>query len=340
MLLVDDEKIIREGIEAMLPLQKMGISLTNSCANAFDALNSMEDDMPDILITDVKMPKMDGLELIERALKLNPLLQCIVLSGYDEFAFAQKAIKMGVREYLLKPCAKEEMIESLQRLCNEIQKMRKCASGNVNDRAQRVAELSSELAALVPDEKSRRILPHQILSLVQATKEEVLLREAYTHLIAHQESQAERGFAAIQKTYEPGCDWVNCIAQGLTLMQERSGQYRGFVSKMCAYIQAHFGDENLSLQYLADHVVHMRADYIGREFARDTGMKLSAYLLQVRMERAKALLAGSAEEQRIYEVAEEVGLGHNPQYFSLLFRKYTGMTPKEYGKNQTENHKI
>ena len=74
LLLVDDESIIRESLETMLPLGTLGIRLTSSCGNAFDALNSMQNDMPDILITDIKMPGMDGLELIERAQMLTPQL--------------------------------------------------------------------------------------------------------------------------------------------------------------------------------------------------------------------------------------------------------------------------
>ena len=86
----------------------------------------------------------------------------------------------------------------------------------------------------------------------------------------------------------------------------------------------------------------MNADYIGKEFARAEGLKVSGYLTQVRMERAKKLLLAQ-KEPLIYEIAEQVGLGHNPQYFSQLFRKYTGMTPKEYilraenGKTSPEN---
>lgn len=339
LLLVDDERIIREGIEAMLPLERLGICLTGSCANAFDALDSMADDLPDILVTDVKMPRMDGLALIERALTLNPALQCVVLSGFDEFAFAQKAIKMGVREYLLKPCTKEEMAQSLDRLCREIKAARQRASDCLDDRAARTAELAAGLAALVPDERTRAISPDQVRALARATGEEPLLREAYTYLVTHQEAQAERGFAALQQAYDRGGEWAETIAQGLSRMQARPGQHRGFVNAMCAYIHEHYRDENLSLQYLADHVVHMRADYIGREFARDTGMKISAYLLRVRMEKAKTLLAAGTDEPHIYEVAEAVGLGHNPQYFSTLFRKYTGLNPKDYGRNQTKNNK-
>ena len=83
------------------------------------------------------------------------------------------------------------------------------------------------------------------------------------------------------------------------------------------------------MQYLADHVVYMNADYIGREFTRAMGRKFSSYLLEVRMEHAKMLMA-TQPGLHSYEIAERVGLGNNPHYFSQVFRKYTGMPPKDY----------
>lgn len=104
---------------------------------------------------------------------------------------------------------------------------------------------------------------------------------------------------------------------------------------MLAYMNAHYADEALSLQYIADNVVYMNADYIGREFTRTVGQKFSSQLLSIRMEHAK-LLIRSDPSLHSYEIAEKVGLGENPHYFSQLFRKYTGMTPKDYRKQLDE----
>ncbi len=338
LLLADDERIIREGVEAMIPFDRLGLTLTASCANAFDALDSMADDMPDVLITDVKMPRMDGLALIERALKLNPALECVVLSGFDEFDFARRAIKMGVREYLLKPCSRQELVESLERITADVRARRQRSSDALADRQARIEDLAGRLSLLAAEAGEHPVQMEQVQALARATGEELLLREAFTSLVARHEIQAARGFAAIQRLYGEE-NWAAVIAQGLSGAQFHSGQRRSFVNAMCEYIRTHYQDEELSLQFLADHVIHMRADYIGQEFARDTGRKLSAYLKEVRMEKAKALLASCTEEPRIYEIAEAVGLGHNPQYFSTLFRKYTGMNPSEYVCNLTKNTK-
>lgn len=159
-----------------------------------------------------------------------------------------------------------------------------------------------------------------------------MLRDAYVYLIVHSSAGSaapEWGLGAIQQAYVPEEALDGHVAEGLTRMLAGQGSRRAFVEQMCAYIHAHFDNPELSLQYLADRVVHMNADYIGKVFAHDMGMKLSAYLLRVRMERAKSLIA-APEESPVYQVAEQVGMANNPQYFSQLFRKYTGVTPKEY----------
>ena len=115
LLLVDDEPIIREGLEQMIDWEKLDLKLTASCANAITALDSMMDDMPDILLTDIRLPGMSGLELVSRAVALHPMLQTIVLSGYDTFQYAQQALKYGVIEYLLKPCNQQELENALAR---------------------------------------------------------------------------------------------------------------------------------------------------------------------------------------------------------------------------------
>lgn len=124
LLLVDDEQIIREGIERMIDWNRLNITLTASCPNAIAALDSMTDDMPDILLTDIRMPGMDGLELVERAVSLHPMLQTIILSGYDTFQYAQQAVKSGVMEYLLKPCSKADLENALERACRAIDRER------------------------------------------------------------------------------------------------------------------------------------------------------------------------------------------------------------------------
>ena len=103
------------------------------------------------------------------------------------------------------------------------------------------------------------------------------------------------------------------------------------IKKIIEYIKGHIADANLSLKWIANEVLYMNVGYLSKLFIRETGEKFSHYLMRVRMEKAKELIEKD-DEELVYEVAERVGFGNNPQYFSQLFKKYTGYTPTEYKK--------
>lgn len=107
--------------------------------------------------------------------------------------------------------------------------------------------------------------------------------------------------------------------------------YKPFIEKMLAYMEEHLSDPNLSLKWLSTNYLYMNVDYVSKQFSKQTGEKFSNYLNQLRINKAKSLLIG-VDTEKIYTIAEAVGCGNNPQYFSQLFKKYTGMTPTEYMK--------
>ena len=119
LIFVDDECGMLDIIRNILPWKEMNIRVIGLCDNAVSALQLMLDEPVDILVTDIKMPVMDGLELIKRTKEMYPYVECIILSGYEEFELARAAIERGVRSYLLKPCLKEELEEKIK-LCVSI----------------------------------------------------------------------------------------------------------------------------------------------------------------------------------------------------------------------------
>ncbi len=108
-------------------------------------------------------------------------------------------------------------------------------------------------------------------------------------------------------------------------------QYKDFIEKTLKYIDKHLSDSNLSLKWIAENYLYMNVDYLSKQFVKQTGYKFSHYLTSKRIEKAKQLLLESSTE-KIYIIAEQVGCGNNPQYFSQIFKKYTGITPTEYIK--------
>ncbi|MDO5377524.1 MAG: response regulator [Clostridia bacterium] len=178
LLLVDDEQIIREGIEKMVDWAGLHIVLTASCSNAIAALDSMTDNLPDILLTDIRMPGMDGLELAERAAALHPMLQTIILSGYDTFEYAQQAVKRGVQEYLLKPCSQSELTEAIRRACRAVDRRRQHVLYLSGERSERVRTLVAAFESLLKAPLDAQQLEHQVHELSKTAEDPSLLREA------------------------------------------------------------------------------------------------------------------------------------------------------------------
>ena len=113
LMIVDDEETIRTAISKMIDFNSLGYEVIATAKNGMEAFDIICDSYPDVVITDIKMPILNGLELIERANNLDVGIEYIILSGYGEFEFAKQAMKFGVHHFLLKPTNKQELIQAL-----------------------------------------------------------------------------------------------------------------------------------------------------------------------------------------------------------------------------------
>ncbi|WP_419015176.1 response regulator [Dysosmobacter sp.] len=124
VLLVDDEEDIREGISRKMDWLGLGFSLVGEAANGQDALELAESLRPDVILTDIKMPFMDGLELCRILTDRLPAARFVVFSGFDAFEYAKQAIQMNVVEYILKPINADELSAVLRRLKDQMDRER------------------------------------------------------------------------------------------------------------------------------------------------------------------------------------------------------------------------
>ncbi|HEX3028566.1 MAG TPA: response regulator transcription factor [Clostridia bacterium] len=122
VFIADDDPYILEGIRHILRWEEFGIEIIGTASNGFEALEALKKHPADILITDIKMPKMDGLELIKRVRDTNPAARFIILSGYDDFEYLKESIKLGIENYILKPINSEELEKTITSTLDKISK--------------------------------------------------------------------------------------------------------------------------------------------------------------------------------------------------------------------------
>lgn len=118
VLLVEDEDLIRKGLRYLVDWQSVDCTVVGEGTNGREGLELMERLRPDVVLTDVKMPGMDGLEMLAQSIGQYGY-HAIILSGYDEFAYAQKAVSLGVTEYLLKPVDYDLLYAAIRKISRQ-----------------------------------------------------------------------------------------------------------------------------------------------------------------------------------------------------------------------------
>jgi two-component system response regulator YesN len=120
IMVVEDEDLLRQGLINMIERMKLPCSVVASSADGEDALEQLAYIGIDLIITDIRMPKMDGLQLLGEVSVLYPEIRSIILSGYDDFEYAKKAMKLNCQDYLLKPFIYSELYELLDKISKDI----------------------------------------------------------------------------------------------------------------------------------------------------------------------------------------------------------------------------
>ena len=171
LMIVDDEPVILEGLRDMIEEEKTAFGQIFLAHDGIEALERMELILPDLIITDIHMPEMDGLELIRRAQQMN-VKRFIILTGHDVFDYARKAIQLQVVEYLLKPINQAELVEVLRKTALELIRERE---------AQPIEDNPSEANGAPPNEHIKLLKAY----IEQSYMKDISLSDAAAYLNLH-----------------------------------------------------------------------------------------------------------------------------------------------------------
>ncbi len=353
VIIVDDERIAREGLRDLVDWHSLGLQVGICAANGEQALEWMCRNQTDIVITDIKMPKMDGLELLRHMSERNIAATSIILSGFNDFRYAQKAIQYGVLHYLLKPVHMEELMEVLNRAVAERKKgrtilsidpeayarfktqhraamdavrLRLCEAVCAGDTAG-ARTCCGELCRLFDDAKyPLSIFKKYAFGCVYALVREVGQRAGTEQLeLEDVDLLASISVAAnVQEAADKLTRYALELCDTITAPQRR--QSGRIVDQVVTILQYRYADHDLNLNMVAEEL-GVTPNYLSALFKRQMDQNFSDYLEQLRMNRACVLLRDTS--YKIYEVAEAVGYT-DARHFAKVFKLATGRTPKDY----------
>ena len=359
VLIVDDMDIIRREIKRLKVWgERTGFVISAEAQNGQVALEVLEATPIDLVITDIKMPKVDGLELLQKIVAKN-LCPCVVLlSDYTEFTYARQGLILGAFDYMSKPVDEEEFVKLLQRAKEFIFEK--------NKQQDRVRNLEQTLV-----EKMEVFFPktdvNQIIELIgdgDAKCLDIAMRLVdisganLDYNLFKVESVLKSVLFKITKTLFENKKWLeqfidsNLFKSVIFLQCEDIGAMRElFVNRIeiictlidllqcgkrgndivsqvsdCALASA---DWDLSLKSIAEKLF-MNKTYVSEAFKQKTGIPLVEYLTRVKMEKAKKLLIDG--NLKTYEIGDKLGY-KDIEYFSKIFKKYTGVPPMEFRQN-------
>lgn len=163
VMLVDDEPLILEGLALKVDWAALGFTICQTAQNGRQALEALERKRVDLVITDIRMPGLGGIELIGQLYHSYPQLKILILSGYDEFSYAKKAMEFGVMGYLLKPVSREELTSHLERVRAQLDAERPVPPSAARREAQ-LPEVMSEIIDYIDTNFSNDLSLKQISS--------------------------------------------------------------------------------------------------------------------------------------------------------------------------------
>jgi two-component system response regulator YesN len=344
VLLVDDNQRALEGLRRHIPWQTAGCTCVGVAADGVEALERVALLHPDVVITDVRMPRMDGLELCRQLAHQLPGARLIVLSAYDDFAYAQRAIEYGAVGYVLKPVDDRKIAELGRMLGGIAERQRQhaerlaafyaadvapalAAAVRAGDAAAARQRLHALLDPGAPFGAARDIASHALTVLLHelaasgqpATIAGLGLGQALAHLHALHATVPLRD--ALIAWYQQACQAISA---------RRSPASRAIVARICAYLHEAYADPGITTYAIAQRF-HISQSHLCQVFRAVEHTSIHARLTDIRIEHACRLLRDTGWP--ILEIARRTGYP-DAQYFTRAFRRHRGIAPSDYRDRQ------
>lgn len=355
LIIADDEALIRAGLFYRNDWAAMGFEVIAMLEDGSDVLKLLEEQRADVLLTDICMYQVSGLEAADIIREKYPWMKVVLLSGYREFEYAKEAIRCGVYDYLLKPIDYEQLQSVFAKIKMELDETRhekQLLHSFREEEYEKMLELVRMVAGSVMGEGEESWLAYARLKPVLRDAPQEIRQIIIKRLLELLQGKLLQKDAALAEEFEQklkmlndheGADMSPALSELLSRMNDelvsrnlilkKSGD--DCIIKACNYIGNHLG-EDFTYKDVAEYV-HLSPRHFIRRFRSETGETFTEYVLRIRMEGAMRLL----DERKLLpdDIGAAVGY-HDDKYFQQIFKKYTGCTVREYQKKQEAGYEI
>lgn len=329
VLVAENEPWVLRGIVKMVEEAGEEFEVVGACSNGEEAWSMIQEVWPMLLITDIMMPELDGLSLCKKINEHHISLVSIIVSGYDNFQYAQRAMTYGVSEYLLKPVQFEQLRETLNRSKEKLESL-KALNGYIV-KFQTLLDNRQGLPVKLVLQKQVEL----VRSVLKMNDKNV--RTSLLHIFQHKLKsllhECDVGFQdvpAMDAGDEDGVvHYFRAMLEKWYLTQTKlvKSSMPAVIEQSCRYIKEKFR-EDITLTEMAEWT-HFSVSHFSALFKKHTGSSLVNYINGLKIEEAKKLLLSTSYS--VSEITEIVGFSTTP-YFSRVFKTTVGMPPLEYRK--------
>lgn len=341
IMLVDDDRYVLEGLKKLLDWNTFHGKLTATASNGAEALELFLHTRPDVVISDIKMPVMDGISLARHIHEHAPDITIILLTSYGEFEYAQKAIQYQVANYILKPITKEK-INDLQLILEDIYHKRNdhkeefLSNWKPTFEESILAALRSQDAKMFDDFFSSPHFQERLARDHSNAYGIQLLNFLYLYLgelhinpdivAASKERAMDEYWNLPDKDAKANYLISTYYDTLLSIHTQKNKNLDSISSYVKEYVENHYTEPDLNISALADKM-NVSLSYLSTVFKQTAGINLSSYISAMRISHAKKVLADPS-----HSIAEAAILSgyEDAKYFARLFKRKCGMTPSEY----------
>lgn len=332
VLVAEDEFWIRNQVIELVEKIE-GFKVIAEAQDGEEAWKLMNELWPDILITDIMMPQIDGLALLKRVFDYQVSVTPIIISGYDNFSYAQEAIRYGVAEYLLKPLSEEKIKIALEQSVHHMKRTHRHREYflQIHEFTHRLDHLDQQSAWRELSELIKLLLGIKTATTVEKMGMMRILTDKLIDQMGYKGERREWDSASLngqdkELVMKYFYSLLECWFQNIKKNPNSNGHL--IMKKVQDYVQKNYMND-ITLSQIAE-VADLSVSRFCVVFKQQYHDSFINYVNLVRIDKAKQLLLES--DLKIYEVADMVGFSTLP-YFNRLFKSITGQSPNEYKRS-------